>query len=74
LSPAESINGIQAEGVTSTLKHYTLNCNETSRHWLNAPTCPAVAPQVRSPSTITIPTVISATIPECPIIESFALR
>jgi beta-glucosidase len=33
---AEAVNGIQHEGVISTLKHYTLNCNETNRHWLNA--------------------------------------
>jgi beta-glucosidase len=33
---AETINGIQAEGVISTIKHYTLNVNETNRHWLNA--------------------------------------
>jgi beta-glucosidase len=33
---AESINGIQAEGVISTIKHYSLNCNETNRHWLDA--------------------------------------
>jgi beta-glucosidase len=33
---AESVNGIQSQGVISTLKHYTLNCNETNRHWLNA--------------------------------------
>jgi beta-glucosidase len=33
---AEAVNGIQAEGVISTLKHYTLNCNETNRHWLDA--------------------------------------
>src|SRR5262249_51302041 len=33
---AESVNGIQSEGVVSTLKHYTLNCNETNRHWLDA--------------------------------------
>ena len=33
---AEAVNGIQSEGVTSTLKHYTLNCNETNRHWLDA--------------------------------------
>src|SRR5215467_2741641 len=33
---AEAVNGIQGEGVISTLKHYTLNCNETNRHWLNA--------------------------------------
>src|SRR5499433_979758 len=33
---AEAVNGIQGEGVISTLKHYTLNCNETNRHWLDA--------------------------------------
>ncbi len=33
---AESVNGIQRQGVISTLKHYSLNCNETNRHWLNA--------------------------------------
>ena len=33
---AESVNGIQAEGVISTVKHYSLNCNETNRHWLDA--------------------------------------
>lgn len=33
---AESINGIQQEGVISTTKHYSLNCNETNRHWLDA--------------------------------------
>jgi beta-glucosidase len=33
---AESVNGIQAEGVLSTLKHFCLNCNETNRHWLDA--------------------------------------
>src|SRR5262249_23347344 len=33
---AESINGTQAEGVISTIKHYSLNCNETNRHWLDA--------------------------------------
>lgn len=33
---AEAVNGAQSEGVISTLKHYTLNCNETSRHWLDA--------------------------------------
>jgi beta-glucosidase len=30
---AEAVNDIQGEGVISTLKH---NCNETSRHWLDA--------------------------------------
>ena len=33
---AEQINGIQSQGVVSTLKHFTLNCNETNRHWLDA--------------------------------------
>jgi beta-glucosidase len=33
---AEAVNGIQGEGVISTLKHYTLNSNETNRHWLDA--------------------------------------
>jgi beta-glucosidase len=38
---AEAVNGIQSEGVISTLKHYTLNCNETNRRWLNAVIDPA---------------------------------
>ncbi|OBG20665.1 beta-glucosidase [Mycobacterium sp. 852002-51057_SCH5723018] len=33
---AESVNGIQRQGVVSTVKHYSLNCNETNRHWLDA--------------------------------------
>jgi beta-glucosidase len=33
---AEAVNGIQAEGVISTLKHYSLNCIETNRDWLDA--------------------------------------
>jgi beta-glucosidase len=33
---AEAVNGIQSQGVISTLKHYTLNNNETNRHWLDA--------------------------------------
>jgi beta-glucosidase len=33
---SESINGIQAQGVISTAKHYSLNCNETNRYWLDA--------------------------------------
>src|SRR5262249_33031994 len=33
---AASVNGLQSQGVISTLKHYTLNCNETNRHWLDA--------------------------------------
>ncbi|MDT3684384.1 MAG: glycoside hydrolase family 3 C-terminal domain-containing protein [Pseudorhodoplanes sp.] len=32
----EAVNGIQSQNVISTLKHYTLNCNETNRHWLDA--------------------------------------
>jgi beta-glucosidase len=38
---AESINGIQAEGVISTVKHFSLNANETNRHWLDAVIDPA---------------------------------
>lgn len=38
---AEAVNGIQSEGVISTLKHYALNSNETNRHWLNAIIDPA---------------------------------
>jgi beta-glucosidase len=38
---AEAINGIQSQQVISTLKHYTLNCNETNRHWLDAVIDPA---------------------------------
>ena len=38
---AESINGIQGEGVISTIKHYFLNCNETNRHWLDVIIDPA---------------------------------
>ncbi|MFV9431601.1 glycoside hydrolase family 3 C-terminal domain-containing protein [Rhodococcus aetherivorans] len=33
---AEQVNGIQSQQVVSTLKHYSLNCNETNRHWLDA--------------------------------------
>jgi len=33
---AESVDGIQGEGVVSTVKHYSLNVNETNRHWLDA--------------------------------------
>jgi beta-glucosidase len=33
---AESVNGVQRQGVVSTVKHFSLNCNETNRHWLNA--------------------------------------
>lgn len=38
---AEAVSGIQSEGVISTLKHFTLNCNETNRHWLDAIIDPA---------------------------------
>jgi beta-glucosidase len=38
---AESICGIQAEGVISTIKHFSLNCSETNRHWLDAVIDPA---------------------------------
>lgn len=33
---AESIDGIQRHGVISTVKHYSLNCNESNRHFLDA--------------------------------------
>jgi beta-glucosidase len=38
---AEAVNGIQGENVISTLKHFSLNCNETNRHWLDAIIDPA---------------------------------
>lgn len=38
---AEAVNGIQSQGVISTLKHYALNSNETNRHWLDAIIDPA---------------------------------
>ena len=38
---AAAIEGTQAEGVISTLKHLSLNCNETNRHWLDAVIDPA---------------------------------
>jgi beta-glucosidase len=31
-----SVDGIQSEGVISTVKHFCLNCNETNRHWQDA--------------------------------------
>ncbi len=37
----EAIAGIQGEGVISTVKHLSLNCNETNRHWLDARIDPA---------------------------------
>jgi beta-glucosidase len=33
---AQSITGIQQQHVISTIKHFSLNCNETNRHWLDA--------------------------------------
>jgi beta-glucosidase len=33
---AQSITGIQEQGVISSVKHFSLNCNETNRHWLDA--------------------------------------
>ncbi len=41
LLAAGAVNGIQSQQVISTLKHYTLNCNETNRHWLDAIIDPA---------------------------------
>ncbi|HRP57468.1 beta-glucosidase [Agriterribacter sp.] len=41
LLAAGAVNGIQSQKVISTLKHYTLNCNETNRHWLDAVIDPA---------------------------------
>ncbi len=38
---AASITGIQSQGVISTIKHFSLNCNETNRHWLDAVIEPA---------------------------------
>jgi len=38
---AEQVNGIQSQQVILTLKHYTLNNNETNRHWLDAIIDPA---------------------------------
>jgi beta-glucosidase len=38
---AEAVNGIQSQQVISTLKHYSLNNNETNRHWLDAIIDPA---------------------------------
>ncbi len=33
---AESVRGIQEQGVISTVKHFSLNCNESNRNWLDA--------------------------------------
>lgn len=38
---SEQVNGIQSQQVISTLKHYSLNANETNRHWLDAIIDPA---------------------------------
>jgi beta-glucosidase len=38
---AASIAGIQSEGVISTIKHFSLNCQETNRHWVDAIIDPA---------------------------------
>ena len=38
---AEAVNGTQSSGVISTVKHYSLNNNETNRHWLDAIVDPA---------------------------------
>ncbi|MEO5994118.1 MAG: beta-glucosidase [Arthrobacter sp.] len=38
---AESVEGIQGEQVISTVKHFSLNCNEINRHWLDAVIDPA---------------------------------
>lgn len=38
---AAAVRGTQSEGVISTLKHFSLNANETSRHWLDAVIDPA---------------------------------
>ena len=38
---AAAVNGTQGEGVISTVKHYSLNNNETNRHWLDAIIDPA---------------------------------
>jgi beta-glucosidase len=38
---AEAVNGTQGEGVISTVKHFSLNCSETNRHWLDAVIEPA---------------------------------
>jgi beta-glucosidase len=32
---AEAVRGTQSEGVISTVKHYSLNCAETNRHWVD---------------------------------------
>jgi beta-glucosidase len=38
---AEAVNGTESNGIISTVKHYSLNNNETNRHWLDAIIDPA---------------------------------
>jgi len=38
---AATVKGTQGEGVISTVKHYSLNCAETNRHWVDAIVEPA---------------------------------
>jgi len=38
---AEAVRGTQSEGVVSTVKHCSLNCNETNRARLDAVIAPA---------------------------------
>src|SRR5262249_41629793 len=45
---AEAVNGIQSQSVISTLKHYTLNCNETNRPLAERDHRPRGASRVRS--------------------------
>ncbi len=45
---AQSITGIQEQGVISAVKHFSLNCNETNRHWLDAVIRPGRTPRIRS--------------------------
>ena len=40
-SPPSRSPGSRREGVISTIKHFSLNCNETNRHWLDALIDPA---------------------------------
>ena len=57
---AEQVNGIQSQQVISTVKHYTLNANETNRHWLDASSTPQpianrICSPFRSPSNVRSP-------------------
>jgi beta-glucosidase len=38
---SEAVLGTQSQGVISTVKHFSLNANETNRHWLDAVIDPA---------------------------------